>query len=145
MSDRLVKLRVQIVVCIKQIELNTTNISNPYRSVNLIICIWNVYDYRITLSIENTLYRNRVEVLSLILGNLLTIHAQSLCEIAKTIKETDSAHVNIAVGSLFNIVTGKHSKTTRVNLQSRVDTILHTEICHRRASSVRLYIHIVLE
>ena len=113
--------------------------------MNLIVGVRNIYNNRIALSIKNTLYRNRVEVLSLVLGNLLTIHAKSLCEIAKTIEETNGAHINIAVGSLLNIVTSKHSKTTRINLQSRVDTILHTEICHRRASSVRLYIHIVLE
>ena len=39
----------------------------------------------------------------------------------------------------------QHSQTTWINLQGRVDTILHTEICHWWTLWIGLYIHILTE
>ena len=145
MSDRLVKLRVHVVVGVEQIKLHTTNVSHPYRSVNLIVGVRNINNQRISVLVVNTLYGDRVEVLSLVLGNLLSVHAQSLGEVTETIEETNGTHVNVAVRSLLHIVTGKHTETTRINLQCRMDTILHAEVCYRRTRSVGLNIHVLTE
>ena len=54
-SNRLIELRVHLVVGIKQIKLNTTNISHPYRSMYLIVGVRNVNNQRISVIVINTL------------------------------------------------------------------------------------------
>ena len=145
MSDRLVKFRVHLIIGIKQVKFDTTHISYPYRSMHLIVGVRHINNHWVSVVIIYTLYRNRVEVLGLILSYLLPVHAKCLCKISKTIEETYGTHVHIAVRSLLYIVTGKHTKTARINLQCRVNTIFHTEICHRRTSAVRLNVHVCTE
>ena len=111
----------------------------------LIVSVRHINYHWITIIVIHTLYRNRVEILCLILSNLLTFHAKSLSKISETIKETYSTHVDITVRSLFYIVARKHTKTSRINLQCRVDTIFHTKISHRRTGRIRLYIHVCTE
>ena len=65
--------------------------------MNHIVCIRNIYNKRIAVFVIYTLNRYLVEVLCLILGYLLAIHAQGLCEVTETIEETYRTHVNIAV------------------------------------------------
>ena len=144
-SDRLVELRVQIIISIKKIKFYTTYVSYPYRSMNHIVCIRNIDNEWITILVINTLYRNLVKVLCLVFSNLLAIHAQSLSEITETIQETNSTHINITVRSFLNVVTSKHTKTTRIDLQCRVNTILHTEVSYRWTSCIWLNIHVLTE
>ena len=55
-------------------------------------------DYNlIAVGIQHTLDGHAVEILSFVVGNLLTIHREGLSEIAITIEETNSAHVNVGV------------------------------------------------
>ena len=63
----------------------------------LIVHVGYVYHYGVAVGVELTLDGQRVEVLCVVLGNLLAIHAQTLCEIAKAIQETYCTHVDIAV------------------------------------------------
>ena len=113
--------------------------------MHLIVHIRNINDQRVAISIELTLNRQRVEVLGLVVGNLLTVHRKALSEIAETIEETYCAHVYIRIGSLFHIVAGKHAQATRVNLKGRMNAILHAEISNRRTSIVRSNVHIGTE
>ena len=113
--------------------------------MNLIVGIGHIDHHRIAVFVELTLNRQRAEVLHIVVGNLLTVHRQALREVATTIEETDGAHIDVRVGSLFHIVTGQHTQTARIDLQGGVDTILHTEVCHRRTFGVRLHVHILAE
>ncbi len=144
-SDRTVELRVNIIICIQEIQLDTTYVHLPYISMNLIVCIRYINYNRVAILIQNTLQRKRVEVLCIIIGNLLTIHAQRLLEVTISVEETNSTHIHVAVRSLLQVVTGKHTQTTRVDLNHLVDTILHTEVSYRRTLGVRFYIHIITE
>ena len=116
-SDGLVEVGVHLVVGVEQIELHTTYVHAPYIGVNLIIGIRHVDNQRVAVLVELTLDGQRAEVLALIVGNLLSVHRQALCEIAEAIEKTDGAHVDVGVGSLLHIVTSQHSQTTRINLQ----------------------------
>ena len=144
-GDRTVELRVQFVVSIEQIERYTTNVHTPNVSVNLIVNVRNRNNQWVSVFVELAFQGQSVEVLRLIVGNLLSVHAQALLEIAETIQETNGTHIHIRVRSLFQIVTGQHSQTARVDLQHLIDTILHREVCHRGALGVRLLVHIVAE
>ena len=143
--DGLIELRVHLVVGIEQIELHTTHVHAPYISMNLIVGVRHIDHQRITILIKLTLDRQRAEVLSLVVGNLLSVHRKTLCEIAETIQETNGTHVNVRVGSLFHVVASEHTQTTRIDFQGRVDTILHTEVSHRGALAIGLHVHILTE
>ena len=93
--------------------------------MNLIVCVRHVNYEGIAVLVELAHEGKSIEVLCLILGNLLSVHAQRLCEIAETIEETDGAHVYIAVRSLLQIVTCEHSETSGINLQHVVQSVFH--------------------
>ena len=65
--------------------------------MNKIISIRNVNNERVAVAVKLALDGQEVEVLSLVIGNLLPIHAQRLLKVAITVKETDSTHIHIAV------------------------------------------------
>ena len=132
MGDGFVELRVHLIVGIQQVEWNTSYIHTPYISMNLVIHVRHIYDEMVAVGIELSLDRQRIEVLGLVVGNLLSVHRQTLGEVAETIEETYGAHVNIAVGSLLQVIAGKHTQTAGVNLQHLIETVLHAEISHGR-------------
>ncbi len=111
----------------------------------LIVCVRHINYQWVTILIIYSLDRERVEVLSIIVSNLLTIHTQRLLEITISVEETNSTHIHVAVRSLLQVVTSKHTKTTRVDFNHLVNTILHAEVSYRRALSVRLHIHVLAE
>jgi hypothetical protein len=94
----------------------------------LIVCVRYINYQWVTILIIYSLDRERVEVLSIIVSNLLTIHTQRLLEITISVEETNSTHIHVAVRSLLQVVTSKHTKTTRVDFNHLVNTILHAEV-----------------
>ena len=113
--------------------------------MNLIVGVGHVDDHRVAVLVELAHDGQRREVLRLVVGYLLSVHRQALCEVAEAIEETYGTHVDIRVGSLLDIVAGQHAETARVNLQGRMDTVLHAEVGHRRTIGVGLHIHILAE
>ena len=95
--DRLVKLGIEFVISIKQIEFHTTHIHAPHVCVHLIISIGHVNNKWSAVGIKLTLNGQRVEVLRLVFGNLLTVHRKALGKIAEAIHETDGTHINVRV------------------------------------------------
>jgi hypothetical protein len=142
-GDRTVVLRVEIVVSIEQVELDTAYIDTPNIGVNLIVHVGNINDEGFTIFVHLLFDGEAAEVLGLIVGNLLTIHREGLCEIAKTIEEAYGDHVDIGVGCFFDIIACEDTKTTRVNLENLIEAILHTEISYAGTILTRLDIHVV--
>ncbi len=144
-GDGLVKLRVHVVVGVEEIELDTADVDHPHEGVNLVVHVRHVHDHLVAVLVEHALDRQGVEVLGVVFGYLLTIHAQALREVAITIEEADSTHVHVAVGSLFHVVAGEHAEATGVDLQHLVETILHAEVSHGRTAAVGLHVHVLAE
>ena len=96
-GDGLVKLRVHVIVGVEQIELHTTYVDLPHKGMDLIVHVGHVDDNLVAVLIEHTLDRKRIEILGIIVGNLLSVHAERLLEVAIAIKEANGAHVHIAV------------------------------------------------
>ena len=94
-GNRLVEIRVHLVVGVKQIKFHTAHVHTPDISMNLIVGIRHIYNHWITIVVKLTLDGQRTKVLSLVISNLLTIHREALCEIAETIQETDGTHIYI--------------------------------------------------
>ena len=130
MGNGFVEVRVHFVVSIKQIQLHATHVDTPYISVNLIVGVRHINHQWIAVLVKLTLDRQRTEVLCLVVGNLLSVHRQTLGKVSETIEETNGTHIDIRVGSLLHIVTGQHTQTTTIDLQGRVNTILHAEVGH---------------
>ena len=144
-GDWTVELRVEVVVGIEQIERNTSYIYAPYAGIDVIVHIRHINDERFAVLVVDMDDRKRIEILCLVVGNLLSVHAKALTEISVLIEESYSAHVDIAVGGFFHIVAGKHAKTTRIDFKYMAETIFHTEVCHRRTCRVWLFVHVFRE
>ena len=95
MGNGTVELRVHVVVGIEQVELDTSDVHTPYKCVYLIVAIRHINDHLVAVLIQLTLDRQRVEVLCVVFGNLLSVHGKALREIAETIEETYCAEVDI--------------------------------------------------
>ena len=111
-GDRLVKLRVHIVVGIQQIQLYTTHVYTPNISVNLVVSVRHINNHRVTILIQLTLDRQRAKVLCLVVGHLLSLHREALCKVTKAVQETNGTHINIRVRSLLHVVTSQHTQST---------------------------------
>ena len=88
-------------------------------------------NHLLALCVEYRLDRQLHEVLRLVVGNLLPVHRQGLCEVAITIEESDGSHVDTAVAGFLNVVTSQDAQAARINLEGVAQTILHAEVCHR--------------
>ena len=92
MGDGTVKLRVHLEVSVHQIEIHTAYIDTPHMAVNDSVVIGNLKNHRTARLLHNLLDGELVEVLGLVIGNLLAIHAECLREVAVTVKEADGRH-----------------------------------------------------
>ena len=73
-SNRTVEFAVHFIIRIQQIERNTSNVYTPYKSMNKIIQIRNIYNHLIAILVHHSLDGQLTEVLSFVVGNLLAIH-----------------------------------------------------------------------
>ncbi len=144
-SDRLVVLRVHVIVSIEEIQLNTPHVYLPYISMYHVVGVRHVHNHRVAVLVKYTLNGQGVKVLGIVVGNLLTVHAQRLLEVTKAIEETYGAEIHVAVRSLLQIIAGKHTKTTGVDFQNLVQTILHAEVSYRWTLGIRLHVHVFTE
>ena len=136
-SDGAVELAVHLVVGVQQVEGHTAYVHAPYVRMHEVVQIGHVYHKLVSVFVQHAVEGQLSEVLSLIVGNLLSVHREGLREVA--------VKVYVAVGSLFQIITGQYAQTTGIYLEYLVQTIFHTEIGNGRTFLVRLYIHVCLE
>ena len=144
-SDLTVKFAIEFHICIEKEQRHTTYLSFPYVSINHAVWIRHFYDYRVTSFVFHLSDRKVAELLWFVVSNLLTINAKCLSEITKTIQETDSHHIYIAIRCLFDIVASEHTKTARIDFEVVSQTILHWEISNWRNVSAVFLIHISSE
>ena len=111
----------------------------------LIIHIRYVDNHRLTVLVHLLLNGQAAEVLSLVVGNLLSVHGERLREVSEAIEETYGHHIHIGVRSLLHVVTSQDSQTSRVNLKSLVQTIFHAKVSHAGTILAGLYVHIRAE
>ena len=115
MGDRTIEFGVHIVISVQQIEADAPHIGAPHQGMHMIVHIRHINYHLIAVGIEHTLNGQRIEILRIIFCNLLSVHAEALSEIAITIKEPHCTHIDIAIGSLFQIVASEHAQTARVD------------------------------
>ena len=127
---RSVELGVELVVGVEQIEGHASNVDSPYVCVHVVVHVRHVDDERLSVFVELALDREGVEVLCVVVGDLLSVHAERLLEVSVSVQESYSAHVYVAVGSLLHIVAGKHSEAAGIDFENLVYAELHTEVCY---------------
>ena len=113
--------------------------------MNLIVHVGHVHYHGGTVLIELLLDGERTEILCLVVGNLVALHAQGLCEIAVAIQETYSTHVYVAVAGFLQVVASQDAQTTGVDLQHLVQTVLHAQVGHAGTCSIGLHVHVGAE
>ncbi len=82
-------------------------------------------NHGVAVLVEHLLDGELVEVLGLVVGDLLTVDTESLCEVSVAIEEAYCGHVDAAVGCFLDIVAREHAETTGINLEAVAETILH--------------------
>ena len=118
MGDNAVEFRVHVEVGIHQVKFHAAYVDAPYVAVDDAAGKRHFYNHRSAALVHNLLDGKLVEVLGFVVGNLLTVNAQRLSEVAETIEEADCGHGDAAVGCLLDVVSGENAKTTGVDLQA---------------------------
>ena len=145
MGDGAVELAVHVEVGIHQIELHAAHIHTPDVRVDDTAGIRHLKNHGAAILVHHLLDGELVEVLGLVVGNLLTVNAESLSEISVAVKETDSGHVNAAVRCLFDIVTGEYAKTAGIDFETVAQAVFHREIRNRRNIFAHWFGHVSLK
>ena len=145
MGDYTVEFRVHVEVGVHQVELHAAYIHTPYVAVDCAAGIRNLYNHGAAVLFHHLLDGELVEVLRFVVGDLLTINAERLCEVAEAVEETDGGHGHAAVGCLFDVVACKYAKTTRVDFQGVAQTVFHREVGNRRDIGAHGLGHVLFE
>ena len=138
-------LEVGLVVRIQEVEVRTTYLAEPYTSRERTTRQSNRYSYPVTHCVTHGRDGQLVEVLRLVGSLLGTLSRQTLRKVTVAVQETYGGHRNVLVRSLLQVVTGQDTQTTRVDLQRRVQTVLHREVRNRRSTLGGLLLHVGAE
>ena len=144
-SDRTVLIEVQVVVGVEQVEIGTTYLALPNTCSQRTTRQSDLNAYPVTLLVTNCRDRQLEEVLSLVSSLLSTLCRQTLSEVTVAVQQTNCNHRNVLVAGLLQVVTSQDTQTTRVDLQRRVQTVLHREVSNLCRLGIGLLIHILLE
>ena len=145
-GDAAIPLGVAVDVGVEQIELHATDIHLPYVGINNDVVVERHFkDELSAILILHRLNGELSEVLGLVIGLLAAISRECLGEITETIEETYSTEINVGIRSLLHIVACEDAKTTRIDLETCSQAILHTEIGYRRTLGVDWLSHVVVE
>ncbi len=130
MGDGAVIFRVHVEVGIHQVEAHTANVYAPDVAVDDAAGVGNLENHGRAVFVGYLLDREEVEVLRLVVGNLLTVYAEALGEVAVAVEEADCGHGHAAVAGLLDVVACEHAKAARVYFKSVAEAILHGEVSH---------------
>ncbi len=83
-----------------------------------------------------------LEILGLVGRLLRAVGRQTLGEVTVAVEQTHGDHRNVLVRSLLQVVAGQNAQTARVDLQRRVQTVLHREVGDGRDLRIGLFIHV---
>ena len=144
-GDRTILIEVQIVVGVKQIEVGTTYLALPNTCSQRTTRQSDLNAYPVTLLITNSRDGQLEEVLRLVGSLLRTLRRQTLGEVTVAIQQTNGNHRNVLIAGLLQVVAGQDTQTTRVDLQRRVQTVLHREVSDLCRLRIGLLVHILLE
>ena len=86
-----------------------------------------------------------VEVLRFVGGLLRPLGREPLREVAVAVEQAHGGHRHVLVRSLLEVVAGQDAQTARIDLQRRMESVLHREVGDRRGLRVGLFVHVVAE
>ena len=138
-------LQVSLVVGIEQVQRSTTNLATPYAGAQSTAWKCHLGSYPRAILLTNREDRQLKEVLCLVSSLLRTLCRKTLGKVSVAIQKTYGHHWGISIRSLLQVVAGQDSKTSRVDLQRVVQTILHREVSNLRSLWIWLLVHILLE
>ena len=106
MSDLTIPLRVLRNVGIHEIELHPTYIDTPDLGRHLVAIEGHSKNQGSAIVVTHQREREILEVLSLVLGYLLSVGGDLLVEVAVAVEEADTHHISTEVTRLLDVVTG---------------------------------------
>ena len=145
MGDDAVELAVHVEVGIHQIELHAAHVHAPYVAIYYTSGIWHFENHGTAVLFEHLLDGQLIEVLGLVVGNLLAVDAERLCEVAVPVEETDGGHVHAAVRCFLDIVAGKNTESAGVDLEAVAQAVFHREVGYRGDIAAHGLLHILAE
>ena len=144
-GDVAVVLAVFLNVGVEEVEGDAAHVGFPDGGVDNVVGEGHVNDDLVAILIEHALNGQLVEVLCLVVGNLLAVHRESLCEVAIAIEETYATHIYVGVAGFFEVVASEDAETATIDFQNMEEAELHAEVSYAGALLVGLHVHIVAE
>ena len=120
MRDAPVTFLVIFEIRIQQIQFHPSDIYLPDSGIYLSSGECKTNCQPISFGIPSRRYRYLREILSLIFSFLITCGRKFLSEITVTIQQADTRDLCFFVTSLFQVISGQHAKTSRINFQRSV-------------------------
>ena len=84
-GDAAVKLTIHVKVCVKQVELHTAYVDAPYMTINVTAGVGNLKNHRMAILVKHRLDGQLIEVRGFVVGYLLSVDTETLCEIAVSV------------------------------------------------------------
>ena len=137
--------RIGLVIGIQKVEVRAAHCHFPDAGIERAARQVHTYALPDAVFADNRLCRNLEEVLCGVVSDLIALRGKSLRKITVPVKQTYRHQIHVHIGSFLQIVAGQYTQTTGINLQRGVQSILHTEICHRRLRALVLFLHIGIE
>ncbi len=124
-GDGTVPFAVHVEVGVEKIELHAAYVHTPDVAVDDTAGERYFKNHRMAVAVGHLFDGELVEVLRLVVGDLLSVDAERLGEVAVAVEEADGGHVNAAVGCFLDVVAGKDAETAGIDLQTVAEAIFH--------------------
>ena len=138
-------LEVCLVVRIEQEELRTAHLTLPYACRERTARESDLYRHPVAHVVTHGRDGQLEEVLRLVRSHLTALRRELLREVSVTVEKAHGHHRVVLVRSLLEVVAGEDTQTARVDLQRRVQAVLHREVCDLGACRIGLLGHVLLE
>ena len=144
-GDLAVLLHVVFEVGIQEVEVGAADADLPDTGVHHAAGHLHGDGHPVAVLVGYRLCRNLEEVLGVVFRHLIALRGEPLGEIAVTVEQADSDHVNVHVAALLEVVAGQDAQTSGIDLQAGVEPVFHAEICDGRGAALGLAGHIGVE
>ena len=136
---------IVFVVGVEQEEIGAAYLDLPDTGIDITAREGYADFQPVALGVMHRGSRNLRKILRFIVGNLVAVGRQALGEVTVTVQQADRRHVDFHIGGFLQVVAGQDTQTAGIDLQRRVDTVLHAEVGHAGTLAGSLFIHIGLE
>ena len=145
MGDLAVFGSVGLEVGIEQIKIGTSHRHLPDTGAHLAAGHGHLDGTPVAVLVKHGLGGNLKEVLGVVLSYLVALGRDTLGKVAVAVQQAHRHHINVHVGAFLQVVTCEDAQAAGINLERRLQAVLHTEVSDGRIGTLALEGHIAVE